>query len=269
MSELLLVANAGDSTVSTFRVRPGRPALERIAVSDVGSGCGTFAVDAGRDLVFAAAKGEPPGIDVFALDRDSGTLTHRFRTEVESPMTYLTLAHGGTLLAGASYSGGAAEVFPVQDDGRVGNPTAHVSWPHAHCVAVGDGGKQLYVVSLGADVIAQYKLSPQGQLTPLVPSVAAAPEGSGPRHLVLNAEQTAAFVLTEFSGVALGLSRDPRTGVLTPRAAAPAYAQDRGLSRGVQGADPAAEHRIWGADLHLARDERFLLCSERTASTLS
>ena len=32
--------------------------------------------------------------------------------------------------------------------------------------------------------------------------------------------------------------------------------------------DPKVEHVIWGADIHLAADERHLLCTERRASTL-
>lgn len=268
MSELVLVANAADSTVSSFRFEPSGPTLERIAVSEVGQGCGTFVIDPDRDLVYAAAKGDPPGIDVFSLDRGTGRLEHLSRTDVDSSMSYLALAQDGTLLVGASYGGGTAQVFPVDGDGNVEEPTAQVSWPNAHCVSVSAGGRGLYVVSLGADVIAQYSLSPAGQLTPVVPPTAEAPAGSGPRHLVLSADEDVAYVMTEFSGEALTLRRDQATGDLTPVAAVSAHAQDRGLSHSELGADPVAGHLIWGADLHLARDGRYLVCSERTESTL-
>lgn len=269
MSELVLVANAGDSTVSTFRIDPdsAAPALERIALSEVGEGCGTFAIDPERDLVYAAAKGDPPGIDVFALDRESGALEHLSRTDVADSMTYLALAHGGTLLVGASYGGGSAQAFPVDGDGHVEEPTAEVTWPNAHCVALAGDGGQVYVVSLGADVVAQYALSPGGGLSPLAPPTATAPEGSGPRHLVLDAQETHAYVMTEFSGEVLAYARDT-SGDLTQRSATPAYAQDRGLRHSELGADPVAGHLIWGADLHLARGGAYVLASERTESTL-
>ena len=270
MTELVLVANAADSTISTFRVdtRAQPPTLERVAVSEVGQGCGTFAVDAERDLVYAAAKGDPPGIDVFALDRESGRLEHLDRTDVASSMSYLALAHGGTLLVGASYGGGSAQVFPVGDEGHVEEPTAEVSWPNAHCAALAGDGRHLYVVSLGADVVAQYSLSPGGGLTPLAPPTAAAPDGSGPRHLVLDADEHRAYVMTEFSGEVLTYDRD-MTGDLTLRSATAAYAQDRGLRHSELGADPVEGHLVWGADLHLARQGTFLLASERTESTLA
>ncbi|WP_281965105.1 lactonase family protein [Serinicoccus marinus] len=268
MTELVLVANAGDSTVSTFRVDPDGPALQRIAVSEVGQGCGTFAIDAERDLVYAAAKGDPPGIDVFALERSSGRLEHLSRTDVESSMTYLALAYGGTLLVGASYGGGSAQVFGVDGDGHVEEPTAAVSWPNAHCVAVAGDGRHVYVVSLGGDVVAQYALSPAGVLSPLAPPTAAAPEGSGPRHLVLDADESHAYVMTEFSGEVLTYARDG-SGDLVLTGQVPAYPQDRGLSRSELGADPIEGHLIWGADLHLAREGRVLLASERCESTLA
>src|ERR1019366_7597498 len=51
---LALVANAGDGTVSTFRIADGR--LERLAVSTVGAGCSTLAIDPERHLVYVGAK---------------------------------------------------------------------------------------------------------------------------------------------------------------------------------------------------------------------
>ncbi|WP_151523628.1 lactonase family protein [Serinicoccus kebangsaanensis] len=270
MSELVLVANAADSTISTFRLTGGErePSLERIAVSEVGQGCGTFVIDADRDLVYAAAKGDPPGIDVFAVDRETGRLEHLSRTDVEASMTYLALAHGGSLLVGASYGGGSAHVFGVDGDGHVDDPTASVSWPNAHCVALAGGGRQLYVVSLGGDVVAQYALSPAGGLSPLAPPTAGAPEGSGPRHLVLDEDESHAYVLTEFSGEALTYRRDA-SGDLLLEGQTPAYAQDRGLRHSELGADPVEGHLVWGADLHLARGGSFLLASERSESTLA
>ena len=57
MSDLLLIANAGDGTISTLRLhRELQPRLEVLATSGDLPGCGTFAVDADLDLVFAAVK---------------------------------------------------------------------------------------------------------------------------------------------------------------------------------------------------------------------
>ena len=93
MSELILVANAGDGTISTLRLhREPRPRLEVLATSGDLPDCGTFAIDADRDLVYAAYKGDPPGICTLGLDRGSGALSEVSRTAVSDSLTYLFLA---------------------------------------------------------------------------------------------------------------------------------------------------------------------------------
>jgi 6-phosphogluconolactonase len=274
-AELVLVANAGDSTVSAFALDISQgtraPRLVPLSTSPVGKGCSTFAVDAARATVYAAAKpateGGAPGIDTFALDRASGALTRRHHAEVPGGMNYLALTPDGRLLAGAAYHEGFAATWTVAPDGSLGPLVARVDWPNAHCVVA--TADHLYVVSLGADVIAQYALAADGHLTPLDPPTAPAPAGSGPRHMVLSGDGRHAYVVTEFSGEVLTYRRDPDTGTLTAAGARTAYATDRGLRHSRYGADPQAEHLIWGADIHLARGEQLVLASERCASTLA
>ena len=77
MSELVLIANAGDGTVSALRLhREGTEGarLEPLATSPVGPGVGTFAIDTDRDLVYAAVKGDPAAIVTLRLDRETGAL---------------------------------------------------------------------------------------------------------------------------------------------------------------------------------------------------
>jgi 6-phosphogluconolactonase len=116
--------------------------------------------------------------------------------------------------------------------------------------------------------VAQYALAEDLRLTPLEPATVSAPAGSGPRHLVLNDAQDALYVLTEFSAEVLHFVRDTDAGTLELRSATPAFDPSKGLDHSRFGADPKAEHLIWGADLHLAAGGRWLWCSERTESTL-
>lgn len=83
-SPLVLVTNEADATLSSFRLEDGR--LERSAVTDLAGACSTFAVDAGRGLVYAGVKGAPAGILTLSLDRESGMLT---------PISRLDLPGGG------------------------------------------------------------------------------------------------------------------------------------------------------------------------------
>jgi 6-phosphogluconolactonase len=265
-SPLVLVANAGDDSISTFRLRGDR--LERLAITDGLTGCSTFAVDPARDLVYAAVKGEPAGILTLSLDRESGSLTPLSRLDLpDGGMNYLALTHDGTGLLGASYGGGYGISCPVAD-GVVSDPRSRIAFPNLHSVLPSADGRFAYFVSLGADLVAQYALGDDLRLVPLTPETVAAPAGSGPRHLVLNAAQDAVYVLTEFSGEVLHYARDTATGALDLRGAAAAHDTTNDLGHSVFGADPLANHFIWGADLHFGTGEGRLWASERTESTL-
>ncbi|WP_404473909.1 lactonase family protein [Microbacterium aerolatum] len=265
-SPLVLVANAGDGTVTTFRLEDGR--LERLAVSEGLTGCSTLAVDVARDLIYAGVKGEPAGILTLSLDRESGRLAPRSRLDLpDGGMNYLALTRDGTGLLGASYGGGYGISCAVAD-GVVGEPVSRVEFPNLHSVLPSADGRFAYFVSLGADLVAQYALADDHQLVPLAPETVAAPAGSGSRHLVLNEAQDAVYVLTEFSGEVLHYSRDAVAGHLTLQGQATAYDTATGLRRSEFGADPLENHFIWGADLHLSPEGSRLWCSERTESTL-
>jgi 6-phosphogluconolactonase len=265
-SELVLVANAGDGSLSCFRLEDG--GLERLAVSSGLDGCSTFAVDPARDLVYAGVKGSPAGILTLTLDRESGRLTLKSRLDLpDGGMNYLALTRDGAGLLGASYGGGYGISCRVSD-GAVSEPASRIEFPNLHSVVPSSDDQFAYFVSLGADLVAQYSLADDLRLVPLEPGTVAAPDGSGPRHLVLNEAQDAAYVLTEFSGEVLHYSRDTTNGELTLTSTTSAYDTTKGLGHSVFGADPLAHHYIWGADLHLGAGGERLWCSERTESTL-
>lgn len=268
---LVLVANAGDGSISVFRLADR--ALERLSVTEGLTDCSAFVVEAARDLVYAAVKGtaqgEPAGILTLDLDRTTGRLTPRARLDLpDGGMNYLALSHDGTVLLGAAYSGGYGISCRVED-GMVGEPVGRISFPNLHSVLPSADGRFAYFVSLGADLVAQYALDEEARLVPLDPETVAAPEGSGPRHLVLNAAQAAVYVLTEFSGEVLQFARDTASGRLELRGATSVVDPARGLGHSVFGADPMDNHFIWGADLHWGAGERTLWTSERTESTLA
>lgn len=261
---LVLVANSGDGSISTFRFDEGR--LERLAVTEGLTGTSTFVVDAARSLVYAGVKGEPAGIVTLALDRGTGALTPLSRHDLEGGgMNYLALTRDGSALLGVSYGGGYGIVCPVAD-GVVGEPVSRIAYPNLHSVLPSTDGRFAYFVSLGADLIAQYAIGDDLQLLPLEEPTISAPAGSGPRHLVVDDQHDSVYVLTEFSAEILHYRRDPATGALSFVGSATAYDTAANLGRSVFGADPLANHYIWGADLHRAGD--VLWASERTENLL-
>lgn len=270
-SSIVLVANAGDSSISVFRL--AGDALERLFVAEGLTGTGTFAIDAQRDLVYAgvkgAAKDEPAAVVTLALDRASGELTPRSRFELpDGSVSYIALTRDGTALLAASYGGDYGIVAPIAD-GTVGEPTGRVEFSKLHSVLPSSDGRFVYFVSLGDDLVAQYTLDDDLSLTPIGSGTAAAPAGSGPRHLVLNRAEDAVYVMTEYSGEILHYARDRETGALELRSRAAAVDPTANLARGEIGGDPVVNRAVWGADIHLGTDERFVWVSERSTSTLA
>ncbi|SDQ22276.1 beta-propeller fold lactonase family protein [Microbacterium sp. cf332] len=269
-SSLVLVANAGDSSISVFRLADD--ALDRLFVAEGLTGTGTFAVDAERGLVYAgvkgAAKDEPAAIVTLALDTASGELTPRSRVALpDGSVSYIALTRDGTALLAASYGGDYGFVAPITD-GDVGAPTGRVEFSKLHAVLPSSDGRFVYFVSLGDDLVAQYALDDDLSLSPVGSGTATAPAGSGPRHLVLNRAEDALYVMTEYSGEVLHFTRDRETGALELRSQTPAVDPAAGLVLGEIGGDPVANHAVWGADIHFGADERHLWTSERSTSTL-
>ena len=146
--ELALVANAGENTLATFQLTPF--GLQRLTVTALPGRCTTFAVDANRSLVFAACGNS---IVTYALAA-TGELTALSTRETPSGSNYLALTTDGTRLLGVSYGGNWGLVWPVDTKGTLSAPSAEVSFPKLHSVAVSNDGRTAYFVSLGADLIA-------------------------------------------------------------------------------------------------------------------
>ncbi|HJE51145.1 MAG TPA: lactonase family protein [Tessaracoccus flavescens] len=259
---LVLVGNDKGGTIAAFRLSDDGAHLERLADTHVGTGCSTFAVDG--DRIYTAVKEPAPAIVTLSLNRDTGELTEESRREVSSVLGYLGYTDG--VLLGASYHGGWGEAWPVVD-GVVGEPTAHLEARNMHAsVPVGDNA---YFVSLGDDLIAQFSLAEGAQLVELSEPTVAWTAGTGPRHLTASADGRNAYVITEFSGEAVRFHRDLDSGRLTPAESVIVVDPDANLKHSTYGADPRAGHLIWCADVWLARGDRFLLATERTASTVA
>ncbi|OYN88054.1 lactonase family protein [Parenemella sanctibonifatiensis] len=261
-----LVANATDGTVSTFAIDGEQ--LVRRAVTEVGPGVSTFAVAPELGLVFAGVKGSDgggPQILTLRFDEPSGKLEEISRRESPVGATYLELTPNRRTLLCASYHDGVGLAWPVDAEGILGEPGGRIEYPNLHCV-VAAYDEQAYFVSLGADLIARCDIDADANLA--VAATAPAPQGSGPRHLVLDATRTAAYVITEYSGEVLQYSRD-HLGQLHEQEKVSIVDPDAGLQHSRLGADPNAEPLIWGADLQLDPQGRAVWASERGASTIA
>lgn len=158
----------------------------------------------------------------------------------------------GKLLAVANYSGGSLAVYSLQADGRIapldslvfsgigGPDLVRQNQPHVHCALFTKGGKLLFS-EFSADAIGSLDVTFLGVDNYRV--AARLPADFGPRHLLLNAEESRLYCIGELSGDVAVFSYPALELLQLARA-------DEVDARGA-------------ADIHLSPDGRYLYASLR------
>jgi len=159
------------------------------------------------------------------------------------------ISTNGKVVMTANYSSGNVTEFPIGDDGRLlphdflyktglgGPDSTRQNLPHAHCALFNADGTELYVSEFSADVVARYDVATrQGKRIQI-------PSDFGPRHIVLNGDESKAYVLGELSGAVAVI--------------------DTESDRVVQTVCADTVHARGSADIHFSPDGRFLYASNR------
>ncbi len=125
---------------------------------------------------------------------------------------YVSIDRSGKFLLLANYGAGNIVVYPIQEDGLLGDPTADImhtgssvnksrqSKPHPHSIIVSPDNKFVYCADLGIDRIKAYEFDDSsGELKPREDLDVAAPAGSGPRHLIFDPSGKFAYLTLEMT----------------------------------------------------------------------
>jgi len=170
------------------------------------------------------------GVSAFSIDRASGKLT--FLNEVPSrgaDPCYITVDKSGKHVLVANYTGGSVAVFPVLEDGKLGEASAFVQHtgkgsdpkrqegPHAHSIDLSPDNRFAMVDDLGLDELLVYKFDgAKGTLAPHDPPFAKLDAGAGPRHFALHPSGKFAYVVTEMHSSVTAFSADLALGAFHP-----------------------------------------------------
>lgn len=152
-------------------------------------------------------------VSAFSIDRFSGKLKLlNMQPTYGGAPCHLTLDDSGKWLFVANYLGGNVAVFPVLEDGTIGDRTDFVQHqgkgvnpdrqegPHAHQVVFDAQSQILWVADLGLDKVFRYRLDRKtGHLTPDVIPWIQTPPGSGPRHMTFSRNHRNLYVLGEIN----------------------------------------------------------------------
>ena len=206
-----------------------------------------LALTADRSTLYAVSEGgtdATSALSAYRYDAESDTFTiiNRQPTNGASPC-YVRLYGGGAFTA--NYTGGSFTMFPIAEDGSLGEPVEQEFEPregnrsHVHGLFEAPDGESMYVTDLGRDEI--FQIDAEGREL----SRTQLRMGVGPRHMAFSKDGKVAYALNEYEGTV--------------------YAFDigeQGLSLKQEIASDSVNGRN-SADIHLTRDGRFLYASNR------
>ncbi|QUY47470.1 lactonase family protein [Serratia plymuthica] len=181
------------------------------------------------------------GIIAYRINPVDGGLTQLNQVDSQGAgPVYLSLTPDGRHLLVANYVSGSLAVFPVENDGKLGNassvqqdqgpagagkPAAAVegsfaasdhNGPHAHMIASDPSGKFVFSTDLGLDRLYQWRFDgASGQLSPNDPPwIAASSAGAGPRHFVFHPDGKTVLLVNEEASTLTSYRFDSQKGTL-------------------------------------------------------
>jgi len=191
-----------------------------------------LAVDPDRRFLYAVNEvsnfqGQKSGsVTAFAIDRKSGKLTllNQVPSRGEGPC-FVALDDAGKHVLVANYGSGSAAIFPVLEDGRLGEASAVVQHgghgpdpvrqegPHPHDVGITHNKQFAIVTDLGLDQLFVYRFDPEkGTLTANNPPSLKVAPGLGPRHFALAPNSKFLYVINELISSVTAFSFDDTKG---------------------------------------------------------
>lgn len=165
-------------------------------------------------------------VSAFSLDPDSGDLQFiNLQPTVGSPCHNSIDATGKYVLC-ANYGGGNISMFPIADDGSLGEMCdfqqhegssvneKRQTEPHAHSINIDPSNRFALCADLGLDQVVIYgldlaggKLKPHGAGT-VTP-------GAGPRHFTIHPSRKTAYVINEMGNTVTAYDWDESAGALS------------------------------------------------------
>ena len=178
-------------------------------------------------------RGQKSGaVSAFSIDRATGKLTllNQVASRGADPC-YITADKTGKYVLVANYTGGSVAVFPVLEDGRLGEASSFIQHtghgtdpqrqegPHAHSIDLSPDNRFAIVDDLGLDETLVYRFDiAKGSLTlndpQLYTTLAKADPGAGPRHFAFHTSGKFAYVVNEMGSTVSVFSYDGADGAL-------------------------------------------------------
>jgi len=272
MRTFVYVSSAEDGDIGVYALQADG-ALKPLGRAAARKQVMPMSLSPGKRHLVAAVRAKPCVALTYAIDRASGALSLVGSGPLAESLPYIAHDRSGRFLLGASYGANLVSVNPLDADGRVGAPLQVIPTArNAHAIIADRTNRFVFVPHLGTDQVFQFVFDANtGRLSANTPPLVQMKAGSGPRHIVVSADNRLFYVLTELTATVVTLSLDAASGTLTEVSTASFLPPDCQLAPGAPRPAPGrnVDNDIWASDLHLAPNGRFLYAAERTSSTIN
>lgn len=247
-SDICLVVYDPDTQTLALRQRTHLPDVTKAG------GSLPLCISADQHYLYAASRGTPLLAARYAIDATTRELAFMDSRSLSASMAYIALSATGDYLFGASYGEHLIAADSLPSTGTASfSSHQFATQPHAHAVMQDTHGKHIVATSLGGDLLYCLNFDPVHGFQTV--DHYRFPDGTGPRHVVFNAEGDRIYVLGELDGSITLLDYDSASARMT-------FRQKVLISKG--------EHEnYWAAELKLSADGKFLYASERNSSLLT
>jgi 6-phosphogluconolactonase len=156
---------------------------------DLGFAGATIAVHLTKPVLYVGAGGGPlNAVQASTITLDaSGAVTNQQPFKLKHGTAYLSTDRSSRFLLSADYGSGAVDIYGLDEKGA---PTKWVAGrdegrKEAHCILAPPDNRNLYIPYVkGNNALLQYRFDAEtGDLSPMEPSNAMPPDGTGPRHM--------------------------------------------------------------------------------------
>jgi 6-phosphogluconolactonase len=252
------VANAVSRDISVLELNQRDGTIRLIENVPAAGEVMHLAIGPDRKYLYASLTSDPHSVSSWGIDSSTGKLRPIQTVPAVDKMAYLFVDRSGRYLLGASYFGDKIAIYAVSARGEISPKPQFVipTGKHPHCIVTDPSNTFVFVPTLGADAILQYRfVETNGELTPNSPPAVATKKGAGPRHLVFHPDRRRAFCTNELDGT-VNMYDLSRSGTLT-------------LLGSVSVMPSGHKKKPWAADIHMSPDGQFLYASERSSSTIA
>ncbi len=226
---LVLIGQTGPKSkgIYRFRLQPeGDEVFQNVTLVPLGIAAETpgptfFEIDLKRRLLFAVNdveefEGKPTGaVSAFGIDPAGKLTLVNQRSSIGSHPTQLTIASGGRHLLVANGGNDTLAVFPIGDDGRIGEPTDVVK-SAGKSITLDASSRFAFACDFASDRLLTFRFdSAAGTLTPGGPPAMTLKKGAGPRQLLFRPDGRFAYLLNERQSTITAFAFDAASGALT------------------------------------------------------